>query len=144
MTEEQLYQNVIEGTREAVIFVDRDGVIRFWNHGAELVFGYAMSEILEKSLDVIIPERFRERHSAGYRRAIARGNTQYAHSPLKVPALRKDGIQISLEFKISMVKTFRNEVLGVAAIIRDSTATWKEIKGLKDRITALEKCLAER
>lgn len=144
MTEEQLYQTVIEGTREAVIFVDRDGVIQFWNRGAEVVFGYAASEVLGKSLDVIIPERYRERHWEGYRKAMARGDTRYGHLPLKVPALRKDGAQISLEFKASMVKSPGNHLLGVVAIIRDATATWKEIKGLKDRIAALENCLAER
>ena len=50
-------QRIIDASADAVIFADRDGLIRLWNRGAELIFGYASSEVEGRSLDLIIPER---------------------------------------------------------------------------------------
>jgi PAS domain S-box-containing protein len=51
---------------DAIIYADPQGIIHFWNHAAERVFGYAEAEALGQSLDLIIPERLRARHWAGY------------------------------------------------------------------------------
>ncbi len=51
---------------DAAIHADGAGVIRFWNAGAERIFGFAAAEALGKSLDIIIPERLRARHWAGF------------------------------------------------------------------------------
>ena len=47
---------------EAVIFADREGVIRYWGSGAEAVFGHSAADALGESLDLIVPERFRPAH----------------------------------------------------------------------------------
>ena len=50
-----------------------DGKIRLWNGGAERIFGYEESEALGSTLDLIVPERFRERHWEGYQRVVETG-----------------------------------------------------------------------
>ncbi|MGH2374779.1 MAG: PAS domain-containing protein, partial [bacterium] len=62
-----LFQRIVEEMPEAVIVSDRAGVIVFWNRAAEVMFGHSAAEAMGQSLDLIIPERFRARHWAGYR-----------------------------------------------------------------------------
>jgi PAS domain S-box-containing protein len=62
---------------DAIIAADRDGVICFWNPGAERIFGYLCSAAIGRSLDLIIPERLRQRHWHGYRATIETGRSRY-------------------------------------------------------------------
>jgi len=68
------------------------------------MFGYSAAEALGQSLDLIIPERFRTRHWDGDRQVMASGVTSYGQRLLAVPALRKDGQRISIEFSIALLK----------------------------------------
>jgi len=137
-TYEWLCQNIIEQTQFAVIFSDRDGVIRLWNAGAEAMFGYKSEEAVGQSLDMIVPERQRARHWEGYHRVMATGVTKYGREMLAVPAMRKDGTRISIEFTVVLLHAPTGEMLGVAAIMQDVTARWQQQKQLKERLVALE------
>ncbi len=135
---EWLCRQIVDGTQDAIIFADRDGIIRLWNSGAEAMFGYRAEEALGQTLDLIIPERLRGRHWAGYRKVMATGVTRYGRELLAVPAIRKDGMRISLEFTIVLLRDATGELLGPAAIIRDVTERWQKEKALKERLAALE------
>ena len=137
-THEWLCQSIVEQTEFAVIFSDRDGVIRFWNAGAEAMFGYTAGVAVGQSLDLIVPERHRARHWEGYRRVMATGVTKYGREMLAVPAVRKDGTRISIEFTIVLLRAPSGELLGAAAIMQDVTARWQQQKQLKERLAALE------
>ena len=65
------YQQIFEALGDAVIICDSDGVIRLWNATAERLFGFTAAEALGSSLNLIIPERLRERHWAGFARTMA-------------------------------------------------------------------------
>ena len=119
------FQQIIEGMPEAVVVSDRNGEIVFWNHAAEGMFGYSAAEAMGQSLDLIIPERFRARHWAGYRAVMSSGVTRYGRELLAVPAMRKDNRRISLEFSIVLLREDGGEIGGAAAIIRDITARWE-------------------
>jgi PAS fold len=79
-----------------MICADRDGIIRLGNAGAEAIFGYRAEEAVGHTLDLIIPEHLRARHSAGYCQVMATGVPRYGREVLAVPALRKDGTRMSL------------------------------------------------
>ena len=141
-TDEWLCRQIVEGTQEAIIFADRDGIIRLWNGGAEAMFGYQAEEAVGQSLDLIIPERLRGRHWEGYHKVMATGVTRYGQEVLAVPALRKDGTRISLEFTIVMLRNDRGELIGTAALLRDVTTRWQQEKAQRERVAGLEAKMA--
>jgi PAS domain S-box-containing protein len=136
---ELLCEAIVSGTPDAIIYADREGIIRLWNAGAEALFGYGAGEALGKSLDMIIPDQLRARHWEGYGKVMATGETRYGKDLLAVPGVRKDGTRVSLEFSILMlVDPVGGKPIGTAAILRDVTARWKKDKEQKDRIAVLE------
>jgi len=137
-TNEWLYRQIVDQTQDAIIFANRDGQIELWNSGAESIFGFSAEEATGQSLDLIIPEKLRTRHWEGYRKVMATGSTRYAGELLAVPAMRKDGTRISVEFSMVLVRFSNGEILGSAAIVRDVTTRWQKEKELRDRLAALE------
>ncbi len=75
----------------ALVLADRDGVIRMWNPGAERLFGYAETEAIGQTLDLIVPEHRREQHWAGFRSAMESGKTKLDQPAANLPILRRDG-----------------------------------------------------
>jgi PAS domain S-box-containing protein len=133
-----IYKQIVDFSQDAMLFADREGTIRLWNTGAETIFGYSAREALGEGLDLIIPEKLRERHWEGYHRVMDTGKTRYGNELLKVPALRKDGKKLSIEFSILLVRDRQNQIIGSAAVMRDVTEGWQHEKDLKGRLKALE------
>ena len=132
-----LFEKIVRETADAIIYADAKGAIRFWNAGAERMFGYAASEAIGQSLDLIIPERLRARHWEGYRQVMQTGKSRYgAGDLLAVPAQRKDGARISVEFTIVPLHDAAGRMSGMAAILRDVTQRFNEIKALKEQLAA--------
>jgi PAS domain S-box-containing protein len=141
---EMIYRQIIENSQDAILFADRDGIIDLWNSGAEAIFGYTKEEVRGKSLDLIVPEKLRQRHWDGYQKVMKTGESRYGKELLKVPAIRKDGTSISVEFTIVLVRNQRNGIMGTAAIIRDVTERWKHEKELKQKLKLLESTSASQ
>ena len=123
---------------DGVVILDREGVIRYWNRGAERIFGRARSEMIGSALDVIIPARLRQRHSDGFRAAMHRGSTKYGEDDLlAVPAIAADGRTVSIEFSIVLVANEEGGVGHVGAIIRDVTTRRAADQETRRRLEAL-------
>ena len=135
---EGLYQQIIEGAQDAIIFADKEGTIRLWNSGAEAIFGYSKEEAIGETLDLIVPEKLREKHWEGYRKVMDTGVTKYGSDILAVPALKKDDSRLSVEFTIVLLKDDTGKPQGTAAIMRDMTERWQKEKELKKRLAELE------
>lgn len=133
-----LCRRIVENSPMAIMFADREGKIRLWNSGAETVFGYTEKEALGQSLDLIVPERQRQRHWEGWDKVMASGVTKYGRDPLAVPAMRKDGSRISIEFNVVLARTDSGELAGVAAMVQDVTARWQKQKEMNARLADLE------
>lgn len=119
---------------DAVIYADAEGRIRFWNQAAERIFGFGEAEAVGQSLDIIVPENLRRRHWDGYEKTMRTGETRYgAGVLLAVPAIRKDGSRISIEFTIVPFQDESGRMLGIAAVIRDVTKRFDEMKALRKR-----------
>jgi PAS domain S-box-containing protein len=137
-TAEHLGQAIAGSGADAVVASDRNGVIRFWNPGAERIFGHGAAEVLGQSLDLIIPERLRARHWEGFHAVMASGKSRYAAGDLlAVPALRKDGASISVEFTITPLHSSAGEIIGLIAVMRDVTAKFEETKALRQKLRGL-------
>jgi PAS domain S-box-containing protein len=126
---------ILAAPADAVVATDRDGIICLWNPGAERIFGHRTDEALGQPLDLIIPERLRPRHWEGFHRVMATGESHYgAGDLLSVPGLRKDGHQISLEFTIVPLKDGKGRMWGLAAVMRDVTSRFEEIRRLRKKL----------
>ncbi|WP_328805784.1 PAS domain-containing protein [Sabulicella rubraurantiaca] len=125
---------------DAVVVADRDGLIRFWNPGAERIFGFPAAEALGQSLDIIIPEPQRARHWAGFQRVMETGESRYgAGELLAVPGLRGDGGRISLEFTIVPLHAPDGQMEGMAAILRDVTRRFEQVRALRHELAEIRK-----
>jgi PAS domain S-box-containing protein len=128
---------LLHSSADAIIAADRDGNITFWNPGAVRIFGFTADEATGRSLDLIIPEKQRDRHWAGYREVMRTGQSRYSGGDvLAVPALHKDGRRISLEFTIVPVKNAAGRITGLASVLRDVTARFEEIRALRRKAEA--------
>lgn len=128
----ELGRAVIADIPDAVIYADREGLIQFWNAGATRIFGFAEDEALGHSLDIIIPERLRQRHWDGYNRMMETGQTR--HRPdelLSVPAITKSGEMLSIQFTVAAVMGEDGRPAGIVSVLRDVTATFQELKRLR-------------
>jgi PAS domain S-box-containing protein len=129
-----LSEALLSTRADAIVAADQDGVIRFWNPGAERLFGYSSAEAIGRSLDLIIPERLRDRHWDGYRKVMAGAESRYGDADLlSVPALRADGTTISVEFTVGPLRS-GGRLMGIAAILRDVTKRFEELRALRRRL----------
>ena len=136
----QLARAILESQADAILVADREGVICFWNPGAARIFGFGAEEAIGHSLDLIIPEPLRARHWEGYKRVMVSGETRYGSGDvLSVPALTKAGLRISVEFTIIILREDNDAVIGMAAILRDVSARFEELRSLRRRLNDLEK-----
>jgi PAS domain S-box-containing protein len=133
------FEQLVEALGDAVVVADASGAITFWNPAAEYLFGFTPAEALGNSLDLIIPERLRERHWEGYKKTMATGETRYAHDVLRVPAVHKDGRQLSIAFTVGLLRGSQGKVAGIVASIQDETAHYTEDRNLRHRLAELEK-----
>jgi PAS domain S-box-containing protein len=123
---------------DAVVIADARGFITFWNEAATRMFGFTAAEALGHSLDLIIPERFRDRHWSGYHRVMATGHTDYGDRLLEVPALHRDGRPLSIAFTVTLLRRpGATGPAGIAAVVRDDTERWQERRALRDELAQL-------
>lgn len=131
---------LLTSASDAIIATDKDSVVTFWNPGAVRIFGFSAGEAVGQSLDFIIPENLRARHRAGYRHAMATGQSRYGEGDLlSVPALTKTGQRISVEFTIVMLRDERGLPVGTAAILRDVTKSFQEKLTLRRQVAELQR-----
>ncbi|MCW5771064.1 MAG: PAS domain S-box protein [Rhodospirillaceae bacterium] len=128
---------VLHDIPDAVVYADRAGTIRYWNGGAARIFGYTAEEALGRSLDLIIPDRLRQRHWDGYRHVMETGRSRYgAGDLLAVPATTKSGATISIQFTVAAVRDADGAVAGIVAVMRDVTASFAELRRLRAEAAA--------
>lgn len=137
-----LYRAIGEATADAIIFADRDGLIRLWNRGAELIFGHGAADVIGQSLDIIIPERLRAAHWEAFDRSLETGRTKYTDRVLTTRAVHKDGTKRYVDLGFGLVRDDRGAILGAFAIGRDCTARHSADNALKARVQELEARLA--
>lgn len=139
----ELDRLLISQAPDAVIFADLEGIVREWNPAAERIFGHTAEEAVGQSLDLIIPERFREAHWTGYRRALAAGETKYSGQVLPTRSVRKDGATIYVELTFAIIHNSDGHVIGALANARDITERWAREREQRQRAQELERRLKE-
>jgi PAS domain S-box-containing protein len=136
------HAGLIEQAPDAVIFADREGIIRVWNPAAERIFGYAAAAAIGQDLNIIVPQSFRDAHWKGYDRALADGDTKYRGRSLPTRAKKADGTEIYVELSFAIIHGVGG-VLGALAQARDITERFEQERASRRRLRELEAGLKE-
>ncbi|WP_439817310.1 sensor domain-containing phosphodiesterase [Zavarzinia sp. CC-PAN008] len=111
---------VVQATSDAILCVDANEVITFWNRAAERMFGHAAADAIGKSLDLIMPRDMADAHHAGFARAAGGGPTRLIGTAVELRALRASGEEFPIELSLAPLHDGPG-IGGCAAIIRDIT-----------------------
>ena len=136
---------IVETASDAIIGADQGGGVIYWNPAAEAIFGYTAEEMTGQPLTRIMPERFRDAHTAGMRRLATTGHSRVIGQTLELAGLRKDGTEFPLELTLASWKS--GAELFFTAIIRD--ATWRKqaeavLKQEKDELQKMNQIMMGR
>jgi PAS domain S-box-containing protein len=103
-------------TEPALVFAAPSGVIRTWNSGAERLFGHRAADAIGKTLDLIVPPEFRERHWAGFKAAMAAGDGKIDRAAANLPVLHRDGTVMRVAVRLLVVHDARDQAAGAMAV----------------------------
>jgi diguanylate cyclase (GGDEF)-like protein/PAS domain S-box-containing protein len=127
---EERFRAVCEAAQDAIIMVDSQAKVVFWNVAAERILGYTAAEAMGKSPhDWLAPRRFHEQAAAGLGTFAATGRGKFMGSTVELAALRKDGVEIPVEISTTSVRL--GDQWHAVALLRDLT----ERKFVEERIT---------
>ncbi|NMG46306.1 PAS domain S-box protein [Aromatoleum toluvorans] len=116
-----LAERILDEMAEALIYADRDGIIRRWNRAAETMFGYPAGHALGQSLDLIIPENLRAAHWRGFNAAMLSGATRLHGRPTLTRASHRSGSRLYVEMSFALVADESGTAVGSVAVARDVT-----------------------
>jgi len=91
-------------TDDIIVMADATGAIRFWSAGAERAFGHAAMEVMNQSLEVIVPPEYRQAHWRGFHRAMASGYAPAEGQPGPFPVLRADGTILTIPGRLTLLR----------------------------------------
>jgi len=114
------YRDLLEAAPDAMVIVGRDGRIVLVNSEAEHLFGYARSELLGQSVDLLVPTALRSTHGGHRTHFFDAPQRRPMGSGLKLAARRKDGTQFPVEISLSPVAS--EDGMLVTAAVRDVSA----------------------
>ena len=134
-----LAEAIVAQMPDAIVFADREGTIQLWNRGAEVLFGFPAAEVVGGSLDVIIPERLREAHWAGFRHAIAAGHVRHGDRVRTTRAVHRFGHTLYVDLSFALVKDASGSVIGSVAVGRDCSDRYLAEKAMRGRLAELER-----
>ena len=115
---EEKFRSIGASAKDAVIMLDDNGAINFWNAAAETIFGYSSEEVLGKDLhNLLAPERFHQSFVEGFEKFRDTGQGNAVGKTLELAAIRKDGVEFPMEISLSAVRS-KGKWLAIG-IVRD-------------------------
>lgn len=111
---------IMNSALDAIICIDKDGMITFWNPQAEQIFGWSENEVMGKLLSsIIIPEKFRAMHDNGMKTYLKTGKGAALNVLLELSAIRRNGTEFPVELTVLPILQDEDEFF--CAFIRDIT-----------------------
>jgi len=111
--------DLLENAGDAILLVDEHDVLRFWNHGAELLFGYRRDEVVGRKIGFLVPPDLIESGELEIiRRRVEREGVL---KNFVTRRMTKDGVELSVSLTRTVLRDSQGQVIGSTAIIRDIT-----------------------
>ena len=97
---EARYRTVLDAAFDAIVTITPEGIVRWFNRGAERSFGHAAEEIIGQPVTLLMPERYREHCLTGLHRYLRTGEARVVGSTIELVGLRKDGSEFPIEMSL--------------------------------------------
>lgn len=140
---EEKFRKTAEAALDAIIVIDNEGKVSYWNKAAEKIFGYSSEEVRGEELHMVVtPQRYHEAYKEGFRRFKETGEGYAVGKTLEMEGVRKDGTEFPVELSVSAVK-LKGEWCAIG-ILRDITERKHAEEEIKRHRTNLEEEVKER
>ncbi|MEE9303060.1 MAG: PAS domain S-box protein [Thiotrichaceae bacterium] len=116
---EEKFRGLLESAPDAMVIANRDGTIALVNVQTEAMFGYTRQELLGKPIQILMPNRFRKRHSEGWEKYFTNPQPRQMGALVNLYGLHKDGREFPIEISLNPLETERGIL--VLSAIRDIT-----------------------
>lgn len=134
----EIFKSLAEHAKDAIIMIDNDGRVIFWNKQAEKIFGYKAEEIIGKDIHLLCaPKRYHDDYRRGFDLFRRSGKGQVIGKTIEVTALRKNGEEFPVELSVGAF-SMKGRWHAVA-IVRDVSERKRMEKELKEKIEELER-----
>ena len=127
---EDRYRDLVEVSTDAIISTNEQMEVIQWNRAASDLFGYPKELIVGKSVDILIPYKFKEEHRAAFRRFLAADDPHMVGKTIEIEGLRKDGGVRPIELSLSAIK--KDGEWTFISIIRETTERRKALEALRE------------
>ena len=140
-TSEARFRQLVDESPNAMLMVDREGIITLVNRRLEILFGYADAELVGQAVEILVPDRFRENHPAFRAQFMSDPSPRAMGVGRDVYGLHRDGTEFPIEIVLSPLAT-ANGVLPLA-IITDVTNRKQDERKILDSLVEKEVLLRE-
>lgn len=130
------FWNIFNSSPDSIVIADQRGFIVFANPASEAMFMYKPDELIGRSLQVLMPDDYKEAHQRGLERYTATGETRAMNHTLELEGIRKDGTIFPLE--LSLATWIHNEQRYYSGILRDRTQSMQNKTKLQAKIHDLD------
>src|SRR5215211_2787021 len=127
---EARYRTILDTAFEAIVTITPDGIVRWFNRGAERIFGYRAEEVIGQPVTLLMPERYRELCVAGLHRYLQTGEARVVGGTTELVGLRKDGSEFPIE--LSLGETYEDSERLFTGVIRDVTQRKRAESALRE------------
>jgi diguanylate cyclase (GGDEF)-like protein/PAS domain S-box-containing protein len=135
---EARYRTVLDAAFDAIVTITPDGIVRWFNRGAERIFGYGADEVIGQPVTLLMPERYRDLCVAGLHSYLRTGEARVVGGTTELVGLRKDGTEFPIE--MSLGETHEHGERLFTGMIRDVTErkrTEDALREARDRFRSI-------
>ncbi|MCD6501271.1 PAS domain S-box protein, partial [bacterium] len=133
---EEKFRTIASAAQDAVVVIDNEGKISYWNKAAEKMLGYTEGEVIGKNFhNLIVPKRFRATHFSAFPKFQKTGKGNAIGKTLKLAALTKNRDEIPVELSLSTTK-FKGKwcAIGIMRDITERKRAEEELKASKEKL----------